>query len=133
MPRTLYVGDLSSICSESDLYREFSSYGAVSHVHIQQNHGFVKMSNDQEALIAIEALNGMMLLGRRLIITRANSQKTRNFQQKHYSLYVKFESRVAGVSTNEVILRELFSRFADVDDVSVRKQILNTVRSVCVY
>lgn len=71
--KELFVGDLSSFCTENDLRNIFSDYGEVIFVEIKRGrhkesllHGFVEMSNCSEATKALEAVNGMRFKGRKM-------------------------------------------------------------------
>ncbi len=139
MAKSLYLGDLSSICTKHDLYREFSRFGTITHVHIQYNartrsslgFGFLTYLKDDEGDRAIKALNGIMFLGRKLIVSIANREEFQHQERVYqYDLHIRFEAQLHGKSTNEIIIRDIFTRFGDVDDVSIRRQLLNNVSIV---
>ena len=70
----LYVGNLSFDCTETDLQTAFAAHGAVDSARIisdrdtgrSKGFGFVEMPNDDEARKAIDALNGVELVGRQI-------------------------------------------------------------------
>ena len=79
----IYVGNLNYRLKEEDLNEVFSNYGEVSSVKIitdrvtgrAKGFAFVEMSNDDEALKAIEELDGSELMEREM---RVNQAKPRN-------------------------------------------------------
>jgi RNA recognition motif-containing protein len=128
---TLFVGDLSSVCTETDLEQAFSVYGQVQQVRIQRNrmtmasmaYGFVRMTNPVESINAKNALDGTLLCGRKLRVREAEygvGGADKGFLRK-YSLYIKFESTEEGKKTNEVKIRDIFSQYGEVSDISLRK------------
>jgi len=128
---TLFVGDLSSVCTEADLEQAFSVYGQVQQVRIQRNrmtmasmaYGFVRMTNPVESINAKNALDGTLLCGRKLRVREAEygvGGADKGFLRK-YSLYIKFESTEEGKKTNEVKIRDIFSQYGEVSDISLRK------------
>ena len=84
-PWNLYVGNLSSDTSESDLQAAFAAYGAVSTARIATDRdtgrargfGFVEMSNQAESQAAIAGLNGKELQGRTLTVNEAKPREER--------------------------------------------------------
>jgi RNA recognition motif-containing protein len=70
----LFVGDLASVCTEADLMKAFSRFGAVLEVKLMRDnrtkqsllYGFVtfKASNQSEGAMA--GLDGQLLFGRRM-------------------------------------------------------------------
>ncbi len=79
----IYVGNLNYRLKEEDLNDDFSNYGEVSSVKIindrvtgrAKGFAFVEMSNDDDALKAIEELDGSELMEREM---RVNQAKPRN-------------------------------------------------------
>ncbi len=127
--RNLYVGDLSSICTEEDLFREFSAFGPVDEIRIQRCrrnntslcYGFVKMVNSRDASEAVNALNGMLLCGRKLKVRFAEYGLNTGAKVEKYPVCFKFDVIDEGKTCDEILLREIFSEFGEVDDVSIRK------------
>ena len=66
MSKKLYVGNLAPEANEASLKALFSMFGAVEKAYVIpdketgkcKGYGFVVMSNDTEAQVAIKALNG---------------------------------------------------------------------------
>jgi RNA recognition motif-containing protein len=83
--KKIYVGNLSFSATEDALRSLFEKYGAVDRLHIvtdrdtgqARGFGFVEMSNDAEALKAINALNGFDLGGRTLTVNEARPKEDR--------------------------------------------------------
>jgi RNA recognition motif-containing protein len=79
MAKKLYVGNLPFSCTDADLFQEFSKFGTVDHARVitdretgrSKGFGFVEMSNDNEALNAINGMNGQTSLGRPLTVNEA--------------------------------------------------------------
>jgi RNA recognition motif-containing protein len=75
----LYVGNLSYEVTDEDLRRAFEAHGQVeSAVTIKDNYsgkskgfGFVEMASRDEAMAAMESLNGSDLMGRALKVNEA--------------------------------------------------------------
>lgn len=75
----IYVGNLSFNLTEEDLRTAFGAYGTVEKAAIitdkmsgqSRGFGFVEMPNREEAVKAIEGLNGKDLKGRNLKVNEA--------------------------------------------------------------
>ena len=75
----IYVGNLNYKVQEEDVKDVFETYGAVTSVKLisdrvtgrAKGFGFVEMSNDQEALDAIENLDGSQLMEREMRVNQA--------------------------------------------------------------
>ncbi len=72
MSFTLFIGDLSSVCTIDDIEREFSPFGEIVDIRITIDpqtgqsllYGFVEYNNEVSANDALTALNGKVLSGR---------------------------------------------------------------------
>ncbi len=79
MAKRLYVGNLKYTVTSAELQELFEQFGAVSSAQVlsdretgrSRGFGFVEMSNDDEALSAIESLDGQDHDGRRLTVNEA--------------------------------------------------------------
>jgi RNA recognition motif-containing protein len=84
--KRIYVGGLPYSTTEEDLEKLFSTKGTVSDVAIitdrytgqAKGFGFVEMTNDDEALAAINDLNGSVLGGRTLTVNEARPREQRD-------------------------------------------------------
>lgn len=75
----IFVGNLPWTLQEADLKESFEAYGTVESAKIikdkmsgrSKGFGFVEMTNDDEALKAIEELNGAQVDGRSIVVNRS--------------------------------------------------------------
>ena len=82
----IYVGNLSYTVTEDDLRQAFEAFGQVTSASIikdkfsgqSRGFGFVEMSDDAEALSAIEKLNGSDMEGRKLTVNEARPMEARD-------------------------------------------------------
>ena len=85
MAKKLFVGNLPYRTTQEALSNAFSQYGAVTSVAIimdkmtgrSKGFGFVEMSSDEEAMAAINGLNGADYEGRNIIVNEARPQEER--------------------------------------------------------
>ena len=83
MAKRIYVGSLPYSVTESQLEELFSPYGKVTEVYIvtdrltgqARGFAFVEMANDDEALKAIQELNGYQMGGRTLMVNEARERE----------------------------------------------------------
>lgn len=81
----LYVGNLSYSTGEQEVESLFSTHGAIESVKLirdqmtgqSRGFGFVEMPNDEEAIAAMEKLNGSDFGGRKLTINEARPMEAR--------------------------------------------------------
>ena len=79
MAKKLYVGNLSYNTTDASLKDAFAPLGAVESANVivdkmtgrSRGFGFVTMTNDDEALAAIEKMNGAEVEGRKLTVNEA--------------------------------------------------------------
>lgn len=79
MAKRLYVGNLKYTATSAELQEMFEQFGAVTSAQVlsdretgrSRGFGFVEMPNDEEALAAIEGLDGQDHDGRRLTVNEA--------------------------------------------------------------
>lgn len=79
----IFVSNISFKVRENTLRELFSQYGTVERVKIvkdretqrSKGYGFVEMPNEEEALKAIEALNGYVHFDRPLIVSKARGKE----------------------------------------------------------
>ena len=85
MAKRLYVGNLKYTVDSDQLRELFEQFGSVSSAEVlsdrdtgrSRGFGFVEMANDDEALAAIETLDGRDHDGRRLTVNEARPRTTR--------------------------------------------------------
>ncbi len=82
----IFVGNLDFKLTEDDLRTTFQAYGEVESARIVNDRdtdrpkgfGFVEMPNQEDALKAIEALNGTELGGRTISVNESRPKPKRN-------------------------------------------------------
>ena len=87
MSKKLYVGSLPYSTTEEELKEMFAPYGTVDSVRSisdkftgkSRGFGFVEMAGDDDALKAIEAVNGRDMNGRALVVNEARPEERRSF------------------------------------------------------
>ncbi|MFA6553458.1 MAG: RNA-binding protein [Patescibacteria group bacterium] len=85
MAKKLYVGNLSYNVTDDQLREHFAQAGNVSSAQVimdrmsgrSKGFGFVEMASDEEALKAIETLNGQEMAGRALVVNEARPMTDR--------------------------------------------------------
>jgi RNA recognition motif-containing protein len=99
MAKKLYVGNLSYNTTDASLKDAFSAMGVVEAANVitdkmtgrSRGFGFVTMTNDDEALAAIEKMNGAEVEGRKLTVNEAKPLSERpprrNFDNRGPSRY----------------------------------------------
>jgi len=78
----IYVGNLPYDTGDADLENIFAEHGTVNRAKViadrasgrSRGFGFVEMSDDDEGNAAIEALNGLEMAGRKLVVNKARNQ-----------------------------------------------------------
>ncbi len=79
MGKRLYIGNLPFLQNDETLEVLFTEFGTVEFAKVitirnsgrSKGFGFVEMSTDEEALSAIEKMNGKEIEGRELIVNEA--------------------------------------------------------------
>lgn len=82
--KTIYIGNLNYQITESDIFKIFSKFGTVKYVKLvvdletDQSKGiaFVQMPKTNEAMNAINTLDGQVIDGRTVKVSEAIPQKT---------------------------------------------------------
>ena len=85
MGKKLYVGNLTYDTTEAALEQLFAAHGTVQSAQVimdrdtgrSKGFGFVEMSTDQEAQVAIRELNGKQVEGRALTVNEAKPREDR--------------------------------------------------------
>ena len=92
MAKKLYVGNLSYEVTNTSLEAMFTPHGSVRSAQVimdrdtgrSKGFGFVEMTNDQEAQVAITALNGQQVGGRSLTVNEAKPREDRGGSRGGY-------------------------------------------------
>lgn len=85
MSQKIYVGNLGFSVNNEALKTKFKEFGTVTSANVildrdtnrSKGFGFVEMSNTQEAMDAITALNGSQFEGRAMTVNEAKPQEKR--------------------------------------------------------
>jgi RNA recognition motif-containing protein len=85
MGKKLYVGNLTYDTTDAALEQLFAPHGTVKSAQVimdrdtgrAKGFGFVEMSTDQEAQVAIRELNGKQIEGRALTVNEAKPREDR--------------------------------------------------------
>jgi cold-inducible RNA-binding protein len=85
MNEKLFVGNISYNTTENDLHDAFAAFGTVLEANLMMDRatgrprgfGFVTMSSAEEALKAVEGLNGKQIDGRALTVNVARPKPDR--------------------------------------------------------
>lgn len=83
--KNLYVGNIEKTTTEADIKTAFAIYGPVELVSIIKDQttglprgfAFVEMTEDKDALEAVQGLNGSLMTGRTINVSEARA-KTHN-------------------------------------------------------
>lgn len=83
----LFVGNISWDATEEDIRKAFKAIGTVLEVKLvndrekpgrHKGFGFVTMDSDEEAMRAIEELDGKEIAGRAVVVSKAREREERN-------------------------------------------------------
>lgn len=88
----IFVAKLNFSTDNDELREAFEAFGAVDSAKVIMDHetgksrgfGFVEMPDDEEALAAIEALNGAQIAGREVVVKKAEPRKKQNNFRSSY-------------------------------------------------
>jgi cold-inducible RNA-binding protein len=86
----IFVGNLSFKTTEEELQKEFDAFGEVDSVkiimdqytHKSRGFAFVEMPNRDQAVAAIDGLNGKELAGQTLTVNEAKPRESRGGQSR---------------------------------------------------
>lgn len=138
--RSLFVGDLASFVTEQHMQEIFRQEGfEIINAKLMRgkqslsslSYGFVLMNTKNEAIRAISALDSKLVYGRKLRVkwARPNVKENKNTEFVN-SVYVKFQILSPDKFITEETLREIFSYFGIVTDVSVKTSTMNQISGV---
>ena len=74
----IFVGNLSRQVTNEELRQAFEPFGTVSSASVLRGFGFVDMPNLQEALAAIQGMNGQQLAGQAVDVNQAHTREDRS-------------------------------------------------------
>ena len=85
MGNKLYIGNLPYTVRDSDLEQAFSQFGSVTSAKVMMERdtgrskgfGFVEMGSDEEALAAVNGMNGQAFGGRNIVVNEARPMEAR--------------------------------------------------------
>jgi hypothetical protein len=85
MGKKLYVGNLPYSVRDGDLEQAFGQFGAVTSAKVMMERdtgrskgfGFVEMGSDEEAVSAVNGMNGQPLGGRSIVVNEARPMEDR--------------------------------------------------------
>ena len=85
MGKKLYVGNLPYSVRDGDLEQAFGQFGAVTSAKVMMERdtgrskgfGFVEMGTDEEAVAAVNGMNGQPLGGRSIVVNEARPMEDR--------------------------------------------------------
>ena len=88
---SIYVGNLSYDAKKENISEVFAEYGTVTNVNVPMDRetgrmrgfAFVEMSEEEEEMAAIEALDGAEWMGRRMKVNKAKPRE--NQRNRDYS------------------------------------------------
>merc|ERR1739844_323708 len=76
----LFVGNLNPKVTEEDIQPVFSAFGIVESLRIEKDHnnkscgyGYVEFRKETDGISACAQLNGLMLLGQKMEVTKADN------------------------------------------------------------
>lgn len=81
----IFIANLDWSITSEDLLSTFSTFGEVTYAHVvyekdtkrSKGFGYVEMTNSEEAINAIQALNGMEINGRAIDVKVASPKSNR--------------------------------------------------------
>eukprot|EP01031_Cornospumella_fuschlensis_P027844 gene27844-33625_t len=126
----LFLGDLSYFCTEEDIFALFRGYGHILSVQVRRGargdslmHGFVTLESSDFARKAIADLDGTDFMGRTLRVQLSVDGQRLPISSKelYVQVHVSFISKQLRVIVTERVLRDLFSVFGHVADVTIKK------------
>lgn len=85
----IFIANLDWEITSEDLKATFSSFGEVTYAHVvfdretkkSKGYGYVEMSSTDQAINAIQALNGLEINGRKLDVKIASPKENRPVKQ----------------------------------------------------
>lgn len=129
MDRKLFVANVSWNIGEDDLYNLFAAQGPIDAMKMPINrmtgrhkgYAFIEMDNEDDAVKAVEELNGMMLDNRPLAVNFQDENRLRRHKENLYAAQPNPKLFIRNISsdTSEDYLLELFSQAGTVNSLKV--------------
>lgn len=138
---TLFLGDLSIFATEPSLAEHFARFGTIEEVRIKPglhgrrnlSYGFIKFVEKHSATQALREMNGTEFLGRTLRIGWASNERHQRERNPMHldtaQVLVSFISKEARFLVTEQVLRDIFSHYGVVLDVSLKKSTVEEERN----
>jgi RNA recognition motif-containing protein len=166
--RTLFLGDLSCFCQETDITNAFQVFGEIKSIRLMRSkqdgkclgYGFITFETISSAMKALETMTGQVLVGRKLTVNWACKRNNvsnvvsqipqslptahssvpvpvsvpkpnNNNYNKHVhtvdtaEIHFSFVSKQSTYLVTEATLRAIFSRFGEIQDISIKKTLFN--------
>jgi RNA recognition motif-containing protein len=164
--RTLFLGDLSCFCQETDITNAFQVFGEIKSIRLMRSkqdgkclgYGFITFETISSAMKALETMSGQVLVGRKLTVNWACKRNNvsnvvpqipqslptthssvpvsvpkpnNNNHNKHVhtvdtaEIHFSFVSKQSTYLVTEATLRGIFSRFGEIQDISIKKTLFN--------
>ncbi len=146
---SLFLGDLSITCDESNLFELFSRFGVVESVQLKKSErdrqrahlgfGFIKFATRESAERALQEMNGYFFLGRAMRVGWALINGERHHMKEKApdakknqtaQIHVMFVTRELNRRVSELDIGEAFRRYGNLVDVAIKKIATNYVRRI---
>jgi len=136
---TLFLGDLSCFCQESDISEAFTVFGNIQDIRLMRSkndgsclgYGFVTFVSQSHAARALEAMNGEVLVGRKLNVKWASKgiSLKNPVPAGDYlhgaEIQFSFVSKQSKYMVTEATIRAIFQEFGEIQDVCIKKTSFN--------
>jgi RNA recognition motif-containing protein len=135
---TLFLGDLSIFSNEQEIFNLFQPFGPIESIQkLDLSCGFIKFAYHQSAAEALQQINGQIFLGRAICVgwatdTVLKSPKIRMTESKEIKktakIHFTFNSGNPEHAVTEATLRQVFSKYGEVVDISINKTMFAKVK-----
>lgn len=130
---SIFCGDLSFFCTDSDLSQLFQTIGPVKSSIVRRSrnnetlhYGFVHMQTYEDAVRAVQELNGHKFLGRRLRLNLGTSTLQAKEKDDSFQMHVSFISHNTRMRIDEEQLDRIFGQFGNVQDAIIKQYALSS-------
>lgn len=123
----IFVKSLDKSIDNKSLYDTFSQFGTILSCKVATDdtgeslgHGFVHFETPEAAQLAIEKVNGKLLVGRKVYVGKFLNKREREAAGQVNKIFTNvYVKNVEENSCSEEKLREMFSEFGDITSVHV--------------